>query len=315
MRWVRPLAKVEVSSPRLLTTLPGRHLTRHDGDDGRDETGSEDQLQEHARSETRRVASVPQHEDGMLAYPEDLTAHDTSAGSLEATMANMGSTLNQLVRLAVSIRRSGTRSRLQKADRTFAVEEHQELRTHLVAVMAARAPVLDSGLTSIQCRLIEANLRRRNRFLYAQRHSERLAITTDPPYATLPSNATEEHSALLDWAYSILQSFFHVLIAAAIIGWRTFRERRQQAIVTTTAKRSPRVLPAMTGTSASKLSGFTAAQQVPARPQGAPTQISVTLTKVQYPRPPRIAQGAEVFRCPCCCQMLPVMFAEETRWK
>lgn len=38
-------------------------------------------------------------------------------------------------------------------------------------------------------------------------------------------------------------------------------------------------------------------------------------TGFDYPRPPRMEQGARDFICPCCYRVLPVAYAEEDMWK
>jgi hypothetical protein len=46
--------------------------------------------------------------------------------------------LGQLARISVAIRRSGARSRLQKADSSFKIKEHNELKDHLQVVVLYR---------------------------------------------------------------------------------------------------------------------------------------------------------------------------------
>lgn len=93
-------------------------------------------------------------------------------------MSDVEQILQQLAQLAVAIRKSGTSSRLQKADRFFDPERFEGFRKHLELVLHARGGELGrrfedyqthaEQLTEAQRRLTDANLRRRNRFLYAQ---------------------------------------------------------------------------------------------------------------------------------------------------
>ncbi|KAL7791396.1 hypothetical protein V8C37DRAFT_382284 [Trichoderma ceciliae] len=53
-------------------------------------------------------------------------------------MGDVDKTLDQLARIAVAIRQSGARSRLQKADRMLRLDDHQDLRAHLIAVMLSQ---------------------------------------------------------------------------------------------------------------------------------------------------------------------------------
>ena len=59
----------------------------------------------------------------------------THANPLQESMYNIESMQDQLSRIAVAIRRSGMRSRLQKADQRFEATEHEELEGHLVGML------------------------------------------------------------------------------------------------------------------------------------------------------------------------------------
>ncbi|KAF3396453.1 hypothetical protein F1880_006928 [Penicillium rolfsii] len=104
-----------------------------------------------------------------------------------ARMNKVEGSLNQLTRLTVAIRKAGTRSRLQKADSSFNPDNPQicSLRRHLEVLLLARPDEngnsdyseeqLDPAkLSPVRTQLVEANLKRRNRFLYAQQHAQKL---------------------------------------------------------------------------------------------------------------------------------------------
>lgn len=102
----------------------------------------------------------------------------------------------------ISIRKAGANARIQKADSSYD-SDHPQIKTlshHLQLLLLAKpsqngtlqartssegllvlsctddTSVVDShALTAIQRRLVEANLKRRNRFLYAQRHAVKLS--------------------------------------------------------------------------------------------------------------------------------------------
>ncbi|RFN45479.1 calcium/calmodulin-dependent protein kinase [Fusarium flagelliforme] len=110
---------------------------------------------------------------------------------LQKAKETVNSLLDLLIRIAITIRRSGTQSRLRKADRKFKAEDHEELQRHLIVLMLSQGPFSSdhtfspdqtdqTKLTAIQWRLINCNLKRRNRFLYAQRHSEALETPKNP---------------------------------------------------------------------------------------------------------------------------------------
>ncbi|KAI1132237.1 hypothetical protein F5Y10DRAFT_284131 [Nemania abortiva] len=108
-------------------------------------------------------------------------------------ISNINSTIDSLAILGVQIRRGGRQSRLRKADSSFDEnrKKYRKFRAHLACIIASRPteggrPVNEGKeihsvdyfanlkLTPIQERLIEASLRRRHRFLEAQRHSHGL---------------------------------------------------------------------------------------------------------------------------------------------
>ncbi|KAK2053266.1 hypothetical protein LY76DRAFT_524943, partial [Colletotrichum caudatum] len=107
---------------------------------------------------------------------------------LAETKAEVEQIINHLTRVALAIRKSGTTSRLHKADRSFDPSNHGQLRRHLELVLLARGRrdgrkdyhIDSEALTDIQERLILVNLRRRNRYAYAQKHAKKLARTPTP---------------------------------------------------------------------------------------------------------------------------------------
>ncbi|KAF9779083.1 hypothetical protein IL306_002663 [Fusarium sp. DS 682] len=104
--------------------------------------------------------------------------------------------LDQLIRLGFAIRKSGTTSRLRKADSSLKEADYEGLKTHLAMLLMAEAEKKDDNskkttlqrtldfqkgyekLTSEQKQIIVANIRRRHRFNYARRHRKKLE---EPP--------------------------------------------------------------------------------------------------------------------------------------
>ncbi|KAF5570196.1 1-phosphatidylinositol-4 5-bisphosphate phosphodiesterase [Fusarium phyllophilum] len=136
---------------------------------------------------------------------EDCLDQLKDSGSLEDALLDIDSALESLVTLSLAIRRTGRRSRLQKADRLFIPEEHAELRKHLEAIIQLRpgpgpcCPEDESrtkmaSLTPLQCHLVTANLKRRNRFIQAQLHSLGLKKRSVGFEITVPETE-EQHTA------------------------------------------------------------------------------------------------------------------------
>lgn len=227
-----------------------------------------------------------------------------SGNLLHENMRNIEMMLDQLARIAVAVRRSGRRSRLQKADQRFKPEEHMDLQKHLVTILLARPEfakeqVDESKLSDVQLRLIRCNLKRRNRFLYAQQHARWLDPDTTgvPPQAQAMENirsrpATDEESA---------------------------REKQKSLPLITKplseAADAPISPTTRTETSASAVSDSLALSLVLTPAPAASTIMSSTVIDLKYPRPPKRKEGARLFTCPCCCQALPVTLSETNRWK
>lgn len=227
-------------------------------------------------------------------------------------METVDSMLELLARIAITIRRSGTRSRLQKADRKFKLEDHSDLQQHLVTVMLSQGPfsanhsfsrdqIDASMLTSVQWRLINCNLKRRNRFLYAQQHSKALDAPSHNPMPVTQALASQQD------------------VAAPAIPKQEPQGAPTEPLPTKPAQKLP-VPSVALATSASGITDLPAS--LPVLPQGRPvssratgTQLSTTVIKLAYPHPPKIKTNALFFRCPCCCQTLPVGISDKTRWK
>lgn len=213
------------------------------------------------------------------------------------------------MRLTVAIRKSGTQSSLQKADNSFDASTNQELKTHLNVIVLAR-PSEDgaqtrkfdpSQLSQVQSRLIEANLRRRNRFLYAQRHSDKLSQIQPPTYTQNP--------VLGDVKSQVSDK------VGIEKGVKLQQNKEATPLHGNTPERGPpKPIVALTATSASAVGSPIDFRMGPSS-QASMTAISSTGAKVVYPLPPRTDIGHTLFKCPCCCKSLPVSFAQRHRWR
>lgn len=221
----------------------------------------------------------------------------SSGNPLHENMQNVEMMLDQLARIAVAVRRSGRRSRLQKADQRFKLEEHEDLQKHLITVLLARPgfskeQIEPSKLSEVQRRLIYCNLKRRNRFLYAQQHSQWL----DPDTAGRPSQVQA----------------IGTIGTRPPTGGEAAKEKQKLSSEAADARINPTI---RTGTSASAVSDSLALPRALIPAPAASTVMSSTVIDIKYPSPPKIKEGARVFTCPCCCQTLPVALSEENRWK
>ncbi|GKZ35598.1 hypothetical protein AbraIFM66950_006298 [Aspergillus brasiliensis] len=223
---------------------------------------------------------------------------NSSRNPLYEAMYNIESMLDQLSRIAVAIRRSGRRSRLQRADQLFKATEHQELEGYLVRMLLLQ---LKSGpherdpskLNEVQLRLVHCNLKRQNRFLYSQRHA--MGLEAGYVRRTRVSKPAESAQEITEGKPS----------SEFPDDSRTYANKSR-----------------ITGTSASRLSdGFHLSQLGHAVSQRdhaisvTPSAVSTTALELDYPRPPQLKDDARLFRCPCCCEALPVTMTEKIRWR
>ncbi|KAI2616648.1 hypothetical protein GGS26DRAFT_577882, partial [Hypomontagnella submonticulosa] len=246
----------------------------------------------------------------LLAMLHDFVekcAHCARIGeSTGEAIENVDSALGNLALIAVAIRRTGKRSRLQKADRKFNPDDHTELETYLEFMILYRQfrkkssyeaceDALGGLTTSLpQKRLIEANLRRRNRFIQAQTHSELLRTK----------------NIFLEDAISQLE-----------ITPNEAQMKQKEAPLAKGKARQRVALPddpTISGTSASLPESALRInlREKPSAPSPAMTAITILTSAVQYPNPPKPRPDHQLFKCPCCCQSLPMDIAmEQTLWK
>ncbi len=248
------------------------------------------------------------------------SADATPEADLDSAKSEVEQIIDHLSRLAIAIRKSGSNSRAYKADRHFRPADHQELRDHLFFLILARGTregnvgfkIESDHLTPVQERLVTANLRRRNRFLYAQRHAQKLAADgtrTKSKFALGPFGMPSAMSVNDETAESRILD----IVSPKSVSTSQLGDAPPEP------DRLPPPLPyaaVMTATSASAVE--TRIEAVPQRvtkSEVAKTNITSTAAKVLYPRPPRLKEGLRYFRCPCCCQTLPEMFRQDTLWK
>lgn len=155
-----------------------------------------------------------------------------------------------------------------------------------------------SNLDRAQRRLIVANLRRRHRFQYAQKHASRLSarqLESIPAIPDIPRPKPTEPKELepLDKTGDTPPN--------AVDTQQRPTAHSERKTDTTVSGIQP--------------SGINLTPNSATQSQRVRTEISTTASKVEYPKPPKDAQKERPFRCPCCCQMIPAMFAEPERWK
>lgn len=241
----------------------------------------------------------------MLGDFLDEYAQYTDTQSAEA-LQHIDATIENLAVIGVAIRRTGKASRRRKADQRFDPSEHTELRRHLEAIVLMR-PSKDGlrtqlpadQLTVVQRRLVDANLKRRHRFVLAQKRSKSSSSQPAPP----PSQPVEE----------LAEDTVDKPLSAVPTAGRKGRTLQRERIIPTKG-----TLPeAASQSHASTAEG--SLQYQPRRkfiPEVAKTQITALAADAEFPRPPRLSNGRLVGKCPCCCQSIHRDdFVNPTRWK
>lgn len=292
------------------------------------ESEDEPESPEHGRLASPEViprAFSPWSDDSDLSTDSDQDSRDACSpvianSFLDGPKVDVAQVIDHLARLSFAIRKSGSSSRTHKADRRFNADDQPAFRRHLNIVVLARGMeagrsdyvINPNNLTAIQDRLIIANLRRRNRFLYAQRHARKLAAEAEP------QNAPQEYDMPIMVEDHGEPEPEEEIIAELEEQASDPIETLAQVIVETTLEPVIETQPPIL--SATSASGMTQAidpgfihNVTPS--QVAKTEITTTSAKIAYPKPPAMPLGMRHFKCPCCCQALPEMYREPSLWK
>lgn len=238
---------------------------------------------------------------------------------LSQALADIDTIFQQLVRISIAIRQSSTQARIDRADLLFVPSRHVELRNHLTLLCLVsslvsreewRSQINENGHGStfvpdeIQSRLIEANLRRRHRFLYAERRWVKQAEEREAESERQRDHGSrkshQENGDAASYHKSSLSQTRQTENRPAIQQSSTHHDEGEQLARTETS-----TVPTAIDT------------PVMIPPQGAPsmTIISETGLKIGYPRAPKAIDGQQYFLCPCCFQTLPLGYSQGRKWK
>ncbi|KAH7121765.1 hypothetical protein B0J13DRAFT_567235 [Dactylonectria estremocensis] len=260
----------------------------------------------------------------------------TGRKRLEEAKRNADAAIENLASMAVAIRRTGRKSRLIRADRGFTSPTLGDFRIHLQCVIrfeptlpSGEQPLdqpedplwwqdlMDADLAPLQQRLIDANLLRRNRFLYAQKHSQKLALWSP--------TAESEYSPPIEQ-----KAAGRLAVERPPIRLPKGQLPVEYPLIQPRNLRVPKLpdFPALSETWASvpesKLK-WTEPRKIVRAPQ---TQISFVTAATLYPKLRKSSKPEEedmdtneielpkMLKCPCCCEAIPHNTLEtETAWK
>lgn len=156
-------------------------------------------------------------------------------------------------------------------------------------------------LSTAQQHLIDANLRRRNRFIYAQRHARKLA-----PFRLSSTQGPVQKLGVINQP----NRGPNIVLAGSRARPPSPGAKPVSAASALSVTRSDATR--ITDTTASAIS--TPFIFNISAPSTVMSQVSSTGSKTSYPNPPH-SKGLNSFKCPCCCLPLPVTFSEDDRWR
>ncbi|MCJ1470422.1 hypothetical protein MMC07_009067 [Pseudocyphellaria aurata] len=256
--------------------------------------------------------------EGLLQ--ECLTAASDGSDVRDAII-NIDSTVDSLAFIGVQIRRSGRESRLRKADDSFDEnrDRYRKLRAHLACVLTAKPTeegrsedegkeinsidyFADMKLPPIQERLVEANLRRRHRFVEAQKYSQRLKDpSTKATHTVIPQQFPT--MAATDTKRGV-SPMLDTKIATAL--------RPKEVRLPDTGPNVP-TIPA---TSASGVDSEWQGLLNDHRVRSKITRITaITAAEVYLRAHPSSSENPKLVNCPCCCQAIQASELEDSKWR
>jgi hypothetical protein len=219
--------------------------------------------------------------------------------------------IDQLVRISIAIHRGGARARLEKADQTFIADRHGQLRDHLSLLIYANTLTREEkeagknyldlrsiSLTDIQSRLIDANLRRRHRFLYSQRRLRKQEKDNSRHHKEQQQTAART---------GLTNRADQDGLSPGSGGEETPQQHE-------TLSKSDKDHPASSTEKNSALTSLDGPIEIPMDGQLSMMVPSSTSAKVVYPRALKIP-GLDLFTCPCCCQSLPIYISSGLKWR
>jgi len=177
-------------------------------------------------------------------------------------------------------------------------ERHELIASELNKLAASKIDGLgESKLSDIQKRVIEANLRRRHRFLLAQkRHRE-----------TTFGNSQRRPEAMPEQGLSAEKAPRAPLRGELPSSPRVGAPRGKEQLALTVAGLS----------TASTAEGTLRYNPLPRKATTvAKTQITLIAADAEFPRPPPPSPDRRISKCPCCCQSFPSeLFEKPSQWR
>lgn len=285
---------------------------------------------------------------GILVMLIDFLSEITNEGTSSAAgLVNVDSALSNLAMIGVAIRRTGKASRSRRADRSFNPDHYEDLRRHLECIILLRPveniperKVLDGGkaiasdtpeavasslhdmasfrlgqlnrsnLTEVQLRIIDTNLRRRHRFVLAQKRSQHNKAAQQAAHQTAHQNT---HQAA--YHREIIFPEAERRCGDKTLSPEKFQPENKTQGSTEQTPQAPRTT-AFMSTASTAEGTMTYDPEAKYVPTIAKSQISVIANETEFPRISLPSSDRQIIECPCCCQPLPYEEARKsTNWR
>jgi hypothetical protein len=246
---------------------------------------------------------------------------------IEEAKDSMEKLLGILVKSGLAIRQAGAASQLNNADSSFSRhrEDYKDFEAELKFSLRLKSRSIKHGGDKVLntynlCEemqtsneedtlqhetraVVEANVRRRHRFAFAEKRATKLKIkrsSTEKDKVALTPNVNPVALQDVPTAHDTIHQ------AHTSLGMQL-----EEASVQQTTRHSER-----SQSSTNKLSAHKPDSRIPNileddRPLAPPT---VTTSKVSYPKGPKLDNNATVFTCPYCQLTLPLDIAQGLRW-
>lgn len=237
----------------------------------------------------------------ILIMLADFVKDYSEGQTADEVVERIDSAIENLALIGVAIRRTGKASRRRREDAQFDRQDYGELRRHLECIILLRpskagleTELNPSTLSIVQERLIEANLKRRHRFVFAQNRSRKLGTRGT-------------HQSTDD----------HVLQQDELFGGEGKGEA-SPAKTRSTQGAQPPAPPTRGGLTIASTAEGTLQYGGNGRyvSGAARTQITALAADTEFPKPPRTLEDRHIGKCPCCCQSIPTKEMDDPiKWR
>ena len=222
-------------------------------------------------------------------------------------MFNIKTILGQLVRISTAVRRSGTKYRYRKADASLKEEDFEDLKSHLTFIIlmgsiqpsaAMQFSISDPNrLTTVQKRLIHANIVRRNRIIFATRSMK--------PVAKPAAQQVQQPQ----------QQLLKIAEIPAPKAKPTARLPPRLDELAVPPQAPSIVAPSITRTATEIGSQFNWQAAEPKKTPSVVTRVTRIGAAQDYPSCPDPISD-ELLQCPYCADLLPVEYSKhQSRWR